>query len=330
MTTHINNAWSAIVRGVALGDAWGDPNEFKSIDALTATDRRGPECPALLDVTDDTQMTLYLAKALDNAHGEPVRAIQKSIQEQFLAYLHDPDFAGRAPGITVTGSLRRLDAGRPWQSATDSHSDGCGTVMRVTPAALTDDWVGVAAFQAAVTHGTAVGIASAILNAALVRQAVTNTDVQAGHMVQLALRLSLDCEAQGLLNVGTWLDGLYPIDLARGFSVVTKQLAQARNAQMDGYNADPWAADPCDFGGQGWRSHECLTTALLAVDAFPDQPWEALRRAVTTNGDSDSIGAVAGGLLGALHGEFWPDEEILTRLEPRYLIWIEESDSYRF
>jgi ADP-ribosylglycohydrolase len=54
-----------------------------------------------------------------------------------------------------------------------------------------------------------------------------------------------------------------------------------------------------------------------------------LRRAVVTNGDSDSIGAVAGGLLGALHGQAWP-KGIITRLEPRYQTEIAEASAYSF
>lgn len=322
------NTWQSTLRGVALGDAWGDPNEFRSIQDLTRDDRRGPDLPARLYVTDDTQMTLYLAKALDASSGGTVAERQDAIIAQYLAYLADPDFADRAPGVTVTGSLRRIKSGLPWQQATDDYSDGCGTVMRVAPAAFTDDedWIGVAAFSAAVTHGTAVGIASAILQAALLRYIQFAGNPAAGGLSHTALMMCWESDHNGLLNTGTWLDGL-DVDLAMGFDVVGQQLMRTRDALMSGYARNPWATDPCVYGGQGWRSHECLATALLAVDALPDQPWEALRRAVTTNGDSDSIGAVAGALLGALNGEFWP-ADALDRLEPRYLAWLTEADDY--
>jgi ADP-ribosylglycohydrolase len=316
-----------VLRGVAIGDAWGSPNEFLSIDVLTARDRRGVDAPDFLEVTDDTQMSLYFAKALHDSRGGTVADVQAAIAREFLAYTHDPDFASRAPGNTVTRSLRRLESGLPWQQATDSHSDGCGTVMRVSPAAFTADPIGIAAFSAAITHGTATGIAAAILNAKLV-QTICQLDKArcAGDLTQRALQLSQNPEQHGLLDVGGWIDGLQ-LDLREGFNVLALTLGLTARALDHGYADDPWRADPCLYGGDGWRAHECLATALLAVDAFPDDGWEALRRAVTTNGDSDSIGAVAGGLLGALHGEFWPGD-IIERLEPRYRDWIEQADRY--
>jgi ADP-ribosylglycohydrolase len=328
--THTNAIWSTTLRGVALGDAWGNPNEFRRISDLTRDDRRGPELPSSLEVTDDTQMTLYLAQALDATAGADTATVQAAIIANYIAYRNDPDFGSRAPGITVTGSIDRLERGLAWQDATDDHSDGCGTVMRVSPAAFVagTDWVGIAAFSAAVTHGTANGIASAILNAALLRKAIAEGANLAGSMTHLALTLCWEAKENGLLDTGDWLDGL-DVDLAQGFATLAEGLVCTRDALMGGYADNPWRADPCLYGGEGWRAHECLTTALLAVDSFPDNPWEALRRAVTTNGDSDSIGAVAGGLLGALHGEFWPDGA-LDGIEPRYLAEIAQADTYLF
>lgn len=328
MTEDFTTVWGDVLRGVAIGDAWGNPNEFRSIEQLTATDRRGVDAPKFLEVTDDTQMTLYLARALDGAADNPVSVTQKSIAEQYLAYLADPDFAGRAPGITVTNSLQRLKSGIDWHQATDTYSDGCGTVMRVTPAAFTPDYVGVAAFSAAITHGTANGIASAILNAELLRLIALTGQQFLGRLSPLALALSRDPGTYGLLDTGQWLDGL-TVNLIEGFDELTRTFSATTIALADGYRDDPWLEDPCLYGGEGWRAHECLATAVLSVDAFPHDGWEALRRAVTTGGDSDSIGAVAGGLLGALHGEFWPTGT-LDRLEDRYQDEIAEAAEFQF
>lgn len=56
-----------VLYGCAYGDAWGNRNEFQSYKRLTANDKRGPELPATLIVTDDTQMTLSLARAIHTA-----------------------------------------------------------------------------------------------------------------------------------------------------------------------------------------------------------------------------------------------------------------------
>lgn len=310
-------AWGNVLRGVAIGDAWGAPSEFRSIGELTRQSRLGPVCPERLEVTDDTQMTLYLARALNRTRGLDVAKRQHAIAEEFIAYTHDPDFGSRAPGVTVTNSLRRLESGLPWQQATDDYSDGCGTVMRTSPVAFTDEPVGIAAFAAAITHGTPNAVAAAILNTELLRLIVSaGRNAPAGALSATALDMARRPADYGLLDVGPWLDGL-DVDLLAGFDALTQLLIVTTAALEHGYAADPWAFDPCLAGGEGWRAHECLATALLSADAFPEDGWLALRRAVTTGGDSDSIGAVAGGLLGALHGRFWP-KDTLARLEPRY------------
>jgi ADP-ribosylglycohydrolase len=60
---------------------------------------------------------------------------------------------------------------------------------------------------------------------------------------------------------------------------------------------------------------------------LPGEPVEALRRAVTTGGDSDTLGAIAGFFLGSVHGDVWP-QHWLTRLESRFATWINASEAY--
>lgn len=339
------NVWSNIVRGVAFGDSWGDPNEFRSIDALVKDNAMGPGLPKHLRITDDTQMTLYLAAALDDSWGQSEDEVKRAIMEAFLTYRDDPD-NNRAPGATVMGSLGSLSRTKlDWKAATSKGSDGCGTVMRATPTAFLpeDIWVGVTAFAAAVTHGTANGIASAILNVALLRDIIAGK-AKEGQLTERAWFLARNAEKLGLLDTGTWLEDFMTAEqLNRGFGFLCTMLAQMAQ-ELPKLQGDPWAfkADPSlqpstsDGGmrGGGWRAHSCLGAAILAVDMLPGKPFLALRRAVTTDGDSDSIGAVAGGLIGALYPncflKVW-DEGFRDRFETRYINWIElESDDYPF
>jgi ADP-ribosylglycohydrolase len=340
----MTNVWSNVIRGVALGDSWGDRLEFQSIDSLTRDNKMGPGIPEHLRITDDTQMTLYLADALSVSWGEDMDTVKAVIAKAFLDYRIDPD-NNRAPGNTVMGSLGRLAHGMPWQKATDSGSDGSGTVMRTSPTAFLpgDRWVGVTAYAAALTHGTANAVAAAILDAAVLRK-IMEGGVQPGRLVVSAQYLAENPEEMGLLDVGEWLDGYeIPGGLKVGFDELARLLKIAHEAAFK-LQADPWAGRESDpsllitsspgIRGGGWRSHETLVIALLAADMFPGEPWKALRRAVVTDGDSDTIGAVAGGLLGALYpGEFtgeWGDGGFRNRFEPRYIRWIEEADEYPF
>ena len=331
-----NSTWKNVVRGVAIGDAWGDPVEFRKIASIIKDDLRGPDMPDRMRITDDTQMTLYLADALDLTSEASVADTQAAIEKAFLAYHGDPDSGSRAPGVTVMGSLGSIARGKTWQEATNRTSDGSGTVMRTSPVAFVADdrWVGVAAFAAAITHGSANGIAAAILNVAVLR-AIMAGKVSQGNTIDAARVMASDPASYGLLNVGEWLDG-YDVDIAPGFAELARLLDIAAKALPE-LRANPWApnSDPSlHIGGGGWRAHECLVIALLASDMFPADPWSALRRAVASDGDSDTLGAVAGALLGALYPDVFTtawNDGLRDRFEPRYVAWIEnEADHYQF
>ena len=60
--------------------------------------------------------------------------------------------------------------------------------------------------------------------------------------------------------------------------------------------------DPCLFTGEGWVAEEAFATGLLCFLLYPDELREALRRAATTSGDSDSIACLTGAFAGAYHG----------------------------
>lgn len=325
-----------IIRGVAIGDAWGNTNEFHKIAELTRDNPRGPDLPQKMRITDDTQMTLALASALDESRDGSMDDVKEAIQKAFLEYYADPD-NNRAPGVTVMGSLARLDQGKSWQDATSTHSDGSGTVMRTSPVAFVAEgrWVGIAAFAAAVTHGTANGIAAAILNVAVLRD-IMDGKVKPGQLVARASYLAVNAEHKGLLEVGEWLNGYeVPGGLESGFVELARLLRIATD-KLPELQADPWKIenDPSLLiGGGGWRAHETLVIALLAADMLPNEPMDALRRSVTSDGDSDTIGAVAGGLLGALYPNAFITEwdGLRDRFEPRYRRWIEdECSEYQF
>lgn len=316
-----------ILLGVAYGDAWGYRNEFVTYEKLTAKSPQGPDMPQHLIVSDDTQMTLYLAQALDNK-SDPMfdgDDICGDIIDRFIAWYHDPANT-RAPGNTCLRAIEALDAGHPWQSATVKSSDGCGANMRVAPAAWMPEhlWLPVAALQAAVTHGSPAAVAAAVLTAQVIR-AAADEKVKPGGTVEFALEAArpeswadliggcvVNDWLQPLIGPSQWTDQFW----REGFGVCLHQMKAALNA-LDGYQRTPWAADPCEFVGAGWRAHEALAVALLCADAIPGDPIMALRRATVTGGDSDSIAAIAGAVLGAAHADPWPGEWF-ARLEDRY------------
>lgn len=325
-----------ILRGVAYGDAWGYPNEFHSYETLTAADPRGPEMPAQLIVSDDTQMMLYLAQALN---GTPADEIVHHITENFVAWMQDPD-NDRAPGNTCMTACRALSFGTHWRGATVAYSDGCGAIMRVAPAAFLPDglWQPVAAVQAAITHGAPVAIAASLVSAALLRGLIVSNDPARQASDGLLRRAILFTELDRLVVAAApWLVD-HPH--AYGSVIAAEEMLRSGMAELrvtltvpyvrgGEFCSDPWSMDPCDIAGEGWRSQHALAAALFCVDLLRGEPIEALRRAATTGGDSDSIAAIAGMFLGAIYGDVWP-AEWFDRLEPRYREWITAAETYDF
>ncbi|HSM50518.1 MAG TPA: ADP-ribosylglycohydrolase family protein, partial [Thermoanaerobaculia bacterium] len=74
--------------------------------------------------------------------------------------------------------------------------------------------------------------------------------------------------------------------------------------------------------GGGWIAEEALAIAVAAALAHPGpaELWEALVLAANHGGDSDSTAAIAGNLLGALHGVAALPAEPLAELEGREAI----------
>ncbi|QDH91866.1 glycohydrolase [Mycobacterium phage Phrappuccino] len=315
-----------ILLGIAYGDAWGYPNEFHSYAELTKKTPHGPDVPKKLFVSDDTQMALALAQALTYLREDTEPEVtQFLIIDEFIKWSEDKD-NNRAPGHTCMSSCYNLKEGMSWERAHGVASKGCGAVMRVAPAAFLPEglWQPVAMWQAAATHGHPAAIAASLILAAVVRRKATGGAFPEGVLAG-AIELTCNIAPRG---VGSdWLIDHRLAGSSRaaaamvsfGMTLVRDKLIEAA-AKLTAFRSDPWHDDPSkDL--PGWYSDDALACALLCVDMV-DDPVEALRRAATTEGDSDSIAAIAGAVLGADPAITWP-AEWYARLEPRYRTWID-------
>lgn len=57
-----------------------------------------------------------------------------------------------------------------------------------------------------------------------------------------------------------------------------------------------------DHIGQGWVGEEAVALALYCVMKYPDDYLACIRRGANTDGDSDSIASIAGGIIGTKLG----------------------------
>ncbi|WP_441251667.1 ADP-ribosylglycohydrolase family protein [Kitasatospora sp. McL0602] len=313
--------------GLAIGDALGYPTEFDEIEHIAAwcPDWRELPLPSPALVTDDTQMTLALARALRTtlADGGPftAAALEGPARAEFTAWYASPD-NNRAPGMTCLASCERL--GRPgmrWQQASDVGSKGCGANMRVVPVGLVPDladsqFSGAAQFQSALTHGHPTALAASDLTAYAVRLLVQGA--APGELTSLLREYATAGRAR---YDADWLGDLaaYAQDASAG-DYTARGWADCLGVldRLDAALADPRPdQDPCLATGEGWIAEEALATGLLCFLLLPDDPVAAVRRAAYSSGDSDSIACLTGAFAGAHHGAAaWPADWV-RRIEHR-------------
>lgn len=321
---------TACLLGGALGDALGAGIEFASLAQIR--DRYGPDGVSGLvpaygrrgAITDDTQMTLFTVEGLIRAS---VRDRSKGIchyptvvRHAYMRWLHTqghrwpppgpPDVDSdapdgwlvgvadlhhrRAPGNTCLSALERGGLGeidRPL-----NHSKGCGGVMRAAPAGFlrlpAEERFRLGCEVAALTHGHPSGYLPAGYLAAAVGALVDGA----------ALRDALDT-AEAILA---------------GWAGHEETLDAVRAGRRLGERGLPGPEDLERLGG-GWVGEEALAVALAcAVGAAGFR--DGVLAAVNHSGDSDSTGAIAGHLLGALNGMGQLPADWLAELELRAVI----------
>src|SRR5512142_2544756 len=110
--------------GLAIGDAIGHPTEFvSSVRAirekwgeLGVTDMMPSGRHPAGTFTDDTQMTICVARALVRAGRAPLDELMKLLGEEFVAWSRSRD-NNRAPGGTCMQGCRSIAQGALWRDA---------------------------------------------------------------------------------------------------------------------------------------------------------------------------------------------------------------------
>lgn len=270
---------AGLLFGLALADALGAPVEFLSLREIKATygaaGIQEPPAPALY--TDDTQMALALCEGILDAGLEAATEAQmQRIGSQFVEWRHSPE-NNRAPGATCMNGIGRYETGIPWHKSGILNSKGSGTAMRVAPlgylyqhdeARLRE----LASASSLITHRHPTAIAASVAAAYAVKLALDNVPVSQFIPRIMAFIDGMSDEMDDALrrvgHVGAWADE-------------EKALAHV---------------------GEGWTGEEAVALALYCVLRYPDNYVRCVRRAANTNGDSDTIACIAGGIMGARLG----------------------------
>ena len=325
--------------GGAIGDALGYPIEFiRYPEVLERFGEQGiteyQKENGIALISDDTQMTLFTACGLLNALTDKKRTksqkkISKYIYQAYLDWLetqgakvkyHDvwqsttwiadiPELhSRRGPGHTciqalISGKMGRVD--KPI-----NYSKGCGGIMRTAPFGLISSFTVDTAFEeacnaSAITHGHALGWLSA------------------GVQTDMIHRLIFDSRSL-IQAIADSMDDLmkhYPSDDSKELTeIVSRAIELTKNEAPD--------IDNISSLGSGSTGEEALAIALYANLKYENDFDKVILCSVNHDGDTDSTGAVAGNIAGAITGYSSIDDKWKQDLELKDIILNVADDLY--
>lgn len=300
MDPRFSRAYGALA-GLALGDALGMPTQAMSpqqiqmvygqVTGLVDGDKSQPYAPGMAagSVTDDTEQALLIASLLLKGHGSGLNLDASEFSQALLAWEDSMIERGSLDllGPSTKAALERVRAGEnPLRVGGEGTTNGAA--MRVTPigiAASTSDrqlFADAVWSSCQVTHATRQGFQSAALVAAAV-----SLGIDAGAADVTDLLWKAVAFVRSLPERGAWSP---EPDVVAATHRALKLAAQPSSSPQ-------WLAGQI---GTAVASAQAIPMAfaLLARDPSP----RALLQAANLGGDTDTIGAIAGAILGASLG----------------------------
>lgn len=279
--------------GLALGDAYGRSLEFVLLPEVRSTPvvvRSGS-----FRWTDDTHMSLYLAQAVADLPVQPgldEDALGRAIGRRFAEWAEDPLTPSTAPGNTCLRGARAFARHGDWQRSGDRGSDGCGAVMRIVPIALAFDGralIDAARVSAIVTHAHPNAVEAAIAGAWLCREVIRRGRLDTATVTRAIGHLRRDWAWGG--------------EVAESLEAALDQVEGAV-AEVGDDLSDSWLSEESmPPGDGGWRSGSALGLAVVAALRWGRLGFATVvEKAARIEGDSDSVAALAGMLVGAARG----------------------------
>ena len=307
MDPRFSRAYGALA-GLALGDALGMPTQAMSPEQIRAVygritglvdgDASQPYAPGMPagSVTDDTEQALLVASLLVRGRGSSSGRVALDAGEFAHALLAWEDSMIERGSLDLLGpstkaALERVRAGEDPLSVGGAGTTN-GAAMRVTPIGIAISTEDPQAFADAVwsscqvTHATRQGFQSAALVAAAVSMGIDTPRSAASDMT--ALLWKAVSYVDSLPERGAWTpDPDVVAATRRAMQLVANPASSSLECLVEqvGTSVASAQAIPMAF-------------ALLARDPSP----QALLDAANIGGDTDTIGAIAGAILGAALG----------------------------
>lgn len=304
------NIWKSGIMGVVVGDALGCPVQFESRATVAKHPVTGMRGYGTFNLppgswTDDSSLTLALLESIRRTGGIDCT----DIMDNFVRWLDDGEFTpyGYAYDIgrgTMSAINRYKRHHKPHKAGnTDERSNGNGSLMRIMPAVLY-------CIQRNLPEKEAIDIIHNV-----------------GGLTHAHIRSNIACGlyyfmASAILNADRALTARLQKGLDVGFAFYEHYLADHENLEYYDRLRDlsSFAALPEDSirsSGYVVDALEAAAWALANTDSFET----ALLNAVNLGDDTDTVGAIAGGLAGLYYGYDAIPEDWLAALQRRE--WIE-------
>ena len=297
-----NDRLRGMLLGVAIGDALGNTTE--AINPAQRRERHGEITNYLPNQraddfevgvpSDETQLTYWTIESLL----ENGRIVPEDLIERFSG----DEIYGAGHGIER--SVEAYNYGAEWNEAGEP-SAGNGALARIAPVVLPhlptsgrQLWEDVV-FATMITHNDEMAVVSSIGFAGLLFEVFgAGSD-----------------EAIGEWWIDKFVKYARPVETDREYptrsphidfqGTLCEMLEKHVRRAAEGYIS---IVDACDSWYSGAYLLESVPSALLILAREADDPEQALIRAVNDTRDNDSIAAVVGAAVGALHGvDAFPD-----------------------
>lgn len=289
----ITDKIQAALLAKAIADAMGVPVEFLSLEEIHQIGRiehflEEPIRPLRAgQPSDDTEMAVDFSESLVRMRRFDPYDLGKILSERCLQVdlrlAEDSGYGGSKL------RLREIYAGLDWRLVgLNNNSNGCAPAMRVVPLGLVyryaspDQLKELAMTSAVLTQRGNIAQAGAAAVAYLAARAIKGDIPNAEHVVREAADLIEDVSLELAQEIRR-IPGL--LSQETDFALGTFPLSAENNIRL-----------------VGMKSIGVVPSALYCFFKSPQDLRRVIIRSVNTQGDSDSIGAIAGALAGAYNG----------------------------
>lgn len=305
-----------VLLAIAYGDAMGMPTE--NLTKQQISDRYGEVTTLLpspsdvgtfirhLDagtVTDDTENTIFISRMLINSGG-------KVDSRDFVRYLTDwlehDEKSSSVAGPSTKRAIEAIKQGVPLEESGIWGTTN-GAAMKIAPIGLVSSWHNLSELVQNVaaiclpTHNTQIAIQGASVIAALDSYLFMNQHIDWKEYYDIAYAAASVAESYGN---------------ALPTPSIVKRIEYGRKiAQL--HDEEEFKDELYSFMGTGLDTIETVPAAVTMVSRYRGDLRECIRVAANIGGDTDTIGAICGGMCGSVNCNL-RDEEIdtLTSVNP--------------